>query len=179
MERILERAARIKLAVFDIDGVFTDGGLFLNDNGEELKRFHAHDGLGLVLLQKSNCKIAVITARSSEIVAIRMKELGIEHIYQNQTDKAAALYELTAKLNLASEQVCYTGDDLVDLSAIQTAGLGIAVANAHPVIIQHADWITNKGGGNGAVREVCELILRAQGKYDESLKSYFKTAPVT
>jgi len=179
MENILEKAAKIKLAVFDVDGVLTDGGLFLNDRGEELKRFHAHDGQGLVLLQKSGCTLAVITARCSEIVAIRMKELGIEHVYQNQTDKAAVLNTLMAGLNLNSAQVCYTGDDLTDLSAIQTAGLGIAVANAHPVIMQHADWTTNKYGGNGAVREVCELLLQAQGKYDGILKSHVKTARET
>ena len=179
MEGVLAKAARIKLAVFDVDGVFTDGALLLNDQGEELKRFHVHDGQGLLLLQKSSCKVAIITARSSAIVATRMQELGIEHVYQNQTDKAGALDELMIRLGLQCAHVCYTGDDLLDLPAIQTAGLGVAVANAHPLIIQHADWITSKQGGNGAVREVCELLLQAQGEYDRLLKSYFNSAPGT
>ena len=172
MDEISRKAAKIKLAVFDIDGVLTDGGIFLNDNGEELKRFHVHDGQGLVLLKQSGCHVAVITARSAEIVSSRMKELGIEHVYQNQSDKSAALAELMTGLNIKNDAVAYTGDDLVDLAAMNMAGLAIAVADAHPVALKQADWVTTRRGGNGAVREICELLLQAQGKYDEILEQF-------
>lgn len=169
---LIEKAANIKLAVFDVDGVLTDGKLILGENGNEYKSFHVRDGHGLVMLLESGCKIAVITARSSKIVAERMESLGIEYVYQGEKDKGARLMKLIAELGLEREQVAYVGDDVIDLPAMIKVGLPIAVADARPEVKQHADWITEDRGGQGAVREVCELIMKAQGKFDDRIKTY-------
>lgn len=159
---IEELAAKIKLVVFDVDGVLTDGRLILGENGNEYKIFHVRDGHGLVMLLTTACEVAVITARSSNIVANRMAELGIQYVYQGQKNKANALLDLVAKLNINVENVAYVGDDVIDLPAMTKVGLPIAVADAHPTVIEHALWISEKKGGQGAVREVCELIMKAQ-----------------
>lgn len=162
MQHILAKAANIQLAIFDVDGVMTDGQLHFTENGESLKTFHAHDGQGIKLLQKTGVHVAIITSRKSPIINQRMETLGVTHIYQGQTNKMAAFDDLLNAFKLHPDQVAYTGDDLPDLALIRRAGLGIAVANAIPWIKQHADWQTKATGGNGAVREVCELIMRAQ-----------------
>ena len=169
---ILEKAEKIKLAVFDVDGVLTDGKLILGENGNEYKHFHVRDGHGLVMLGQSGCKIAVITARSSNIVAERMQSLGIEYVYQGQKDKGTAMLNLINKLGLDKETVCYVGDDLIDLPAMQHAGLTVSVADAHEKVIEYTDWTTSNKGGNGAVREVCELIMQAQNKLDAFFLKY-------
>jgi len=170
--KILARAASIKLAVFDVDGVMTNGSLIFTEADEELKIFHVHDGLGLVMLKRSGCEVAIISARSSKVVARRMAELGITHVFQGQHNKRASLLLLLNQLNLTSSEAAYTGDDLVDIPAMKAVGLSIAVANAHPFVKQHADWVTDNPGGNGAVREVCELILQGQNKLDAILNEY-------
>jgi len=169
---IMEKAANIKLAVFDVDGVLTNGNLILGESGNEYKSFHVRDGHGLVMLLESGCKIAVITARSSNIVAERMISLGIEYVYQGEKDKGARLLKLIEELNLEREQVAYAGDDVIDLPAMVQVGLPIAVADAHIEVKNNALWITENCGGQGAVREICELIMRAQDKYDERIKRY-------
>jgi len=171
-QTIINKAANIKLVVFDVDGVLTDGKLILGENGNEYKNFHVRDGHGLVMLGDSGCKIAVITARSSRIVAERMAALGIEYVYQGQSDKGEAMSRLMTKLNVSKDEVCYVGDDLIDLPAMGYAGLTIAVADAHPKVIEHADWTTANNGGNGAAREVCELIMQAQHKLDDFFLKY-------
>jgi 3-deoxy-D-manno-octulosonate 8-phosphate phosphatase (KDO 8-P phosphatase) len=171
-QSVLKKAANIKLAVFDVDGVLTDGRLILGENGNEYKAFHARDGHGLVMLLETGCKIAVITARSSNIVAERMASLGIKYVYQGEKDKGSRLLKLFEELGLERDQVAYTGDDVIDLPAMIHVGLPIAVADAHIEVKNNAAWTTENRGGQGAVREVCELIMRAQGKYDERINAY-------
>jgi len=161
---ILARAAKIRLAVFDVDGTLTDGRLWYGEDGRETKVFHVHDGLGLKRLQANGVQVAVITARISHPVALRAEELDIAHVYQGQGDKRACLRELLDALNLTPAQAAFTGDDLPDLPPMRIAGLAVAVANAHPWVAEAAHWQTTRSGGLGAAREVCDLILHAQGK---------------
>lgn len=161
---LLTRAARIRVAVFDVDGTLTDGRLWYGADGREAKQFHVHDGLGLMRLQAHGVRVAIITARQSEVVATRAHELAISLVYQAQSDKRACLLALLQTLQLETRQACYVGDDLPDLPAMNVAGLAIAVGNAHPWVAEHAHWQTRKAGGDGAAREVCDLLLRAQGK---------------
>ncbi len=166
---ILQRAARIKLAVFDVDGVLTNGQLVYSEDGHELKSFHVHDGLGLKRLRANGIEVAIITARISHLVARRMADLGVIHVYQGQDDKGACFDQLLHALQLGPEACSYTGDDLPDLCVMSRVGLAVAVANAHPTVILHSHWQTQREGGAGAVREVCDLLLEAQGKADEEL----------
>ncbi|MCP4288034.1 MAG: 3-deoxy-manno-octulosonate-8-phosphatase KdsC [Gammaproteobacteria bacterium] len=172
MKEILERAARIKLVVFDVDGVLTDGSLYLGDDGLEYKAFNAKDGLGMKMLQRSGVKIGIITARNSHVVALRMESLGIEHLYQGQENKLPAFKDLQQKLRLDTEQIAYVGDDVVDLPIMRHVGLAIAVQDAHKLAIEHAHWKTVACGGRGAAREVCELLLEAQGNLSSALERY-------
>lgn len=174
MDEILKKAARIRLAVFDVDGVMTDGGLILGNNGEEHKIFHVHDGLGLVMLKKSGFQVAVISARSSRVVSDRMAALGIEYVQQGQDDKGEALLSLTKSLNMDLADTLYAGDDLIDLPAMTRVGLAVAVADAHPLVKEHAHWITNRPGGRGAAREISELLLKATGKLDQAYADYLR-----
>ena len=171
-KKALDKASNIKLAVFDVDGVMTDGRLFLSADGDEQKIFHAHDGLGLKMLQLSGCEIAIISARSSKVVSDRMAALGISRIMQGQSDKRKALLSIIQDLKLEKSNVAYVGDDLVDLPPMSISGLAIGVANAHPLVKKYADWTTEKEGGAGAVREICEMILSAQGKLDSIYQTY-------
>lgn len=166
MQDIIERAARIRLVIFDVDGVLTDGSLFLGDDGQEYKAFNSRDGHGMVTLQETGVLLAVITGRSSEVVRIRMESLGIAHVYQGRRDKLPAYEELKGTLGLADADIAYVGDDVVDLPIMRRVGLAIAVADAHPLVRQHAHWSTGMSGGRGAAREVCEMILEAQGNLD-------------
>lgn len=163
MQDILDKARQIKLVIFDVDGVLTDGSLFLGDDGQEYKAFHAKDGLGMKLLQASGVEIGIITARTSKVVEHRMHSLDIKHVYQGCLDKSQAFDELLAKQGLKHEQVAYVGDDVIDLPVMRKAGLAIAVQDAHPLAKQHAHWQTPHNGGRGAARDVCELIMEAQG----------------
>ena len=161
---LLARAAKVRLAVFDVDGTLTDGRLWYGEDGHETKVFHVHDGLGLKLLQAHGVQVALITARISHPVALRAEELNIAHVYQGQRDKLACFRELLTALGLDAEQAAFIGDDLPDLAPMRQAGLAVAVANAHPWVAEQAHWRTAKSGGLGAAREVCDLILLAQGK---------------
>lgn len=173
MKDILAKAAQIKLVVFDVDGVLTDGSLYLGDDGQEYKAFHSRDGLGMKMLKASGVEIAIITARSSNVVAHRMRSLGIEHVYQGRLDKLAAFEDLLEKLSLQTAQVAYAGDDVVDLPVLRRAGLAIAVQDAHTLVKQHAHWQTPHNGGRGAARDVCELIMEAQGTLDAQQQQFF------
>lgn len=161
---LLARAAGIRLAVFDVDGTLTDGRLYYGEDGRETKVFFVQDGLGLKRLQVHGVQVAIISARISHPVALRAEELGIAHVYQGQGDKRACLLELLDALKLAPEQAAFVGDDLPDLPAMRVAGLAVAVANAHPWVAEQAHWTTSRPGGQGGAREVCDLILIAQGK---------------
>ena len=153
MQEIFAKARIIKLLICDVDGVMTDGGLFFGDNGLEYKAFHSRDGLGITMLQRSGIPLAVITARTSEVVSHRMKNLNIDLVFQGQRNKVQAFEELRQKLQLNYTQIAYVGDDLVDLPVMRKAGLSIAVADAHERVKQQADWTTQHKGGHGAVRE--------------------------
>ena len=169
---IRERAARVKLALFDVDGVLTDGRLLYTDDGRELKAFHVHDGLGLKRLIANGIEVGIITSRMSHMVTERTAELGIAHVYQGQTDKLACYKELIHALKLEHGQTSYCGDDLPDLRVMARVGLSIAVANAQPVVAERAHWHTQRRGGEGAVREVCDLLLAAQGKSENELAHF-------
>jgi 3-deoxy-D-manno-octulosonate 8-phosphate phosphatase (KDO 8-P phosphatase) len=172
MQDILERAKGIRLVVFDVDGVLTDGSLFLGDDGQEYKAFHSRDGHGMAMLRDSGVTLAVITGRRSEVVRIRMQSLGVEHVHQGCKDKLPVFLELAAGLGIAPAAAAYMGDDLMDLPVMRRVGLAVAVADAHPVVREHAHWCTPSGGGRGAARDLCELILRAQDKLDALVQDY-------
>src|SRR5690606_2640340 len=172
MLEAIQKAREVKLLVLDVDGVLTDGHLWYDNSGEELKAFHIQDGLGIKLLLRSGVDIAIITGRRSALVARRARELGIKHVVQGREDKLVALNTLLEDLPVTLAQTAYVGDDLPDLGAIRAVGLGIAVANAMPVVAEHADYKTVRCGGDGAVREVCDLILQAHGKLDEIVERY-------
>lgn len=172
MLEVIRKAKQIQLLATDVDGVLTDGRLYFGNSGEELKAFSILDGLGIKLLRDSGVDTAIITGRQSELVARRARELNITRIYQGREDKRQVLEELCADLKLPLSAVAYIGDDLPDLAAIRAAGLGVAVANAHPFVAQHADWQTSSAGGSGAVRETCELIMKAQGTLNTSWERF-------
>ena len=171
-QEIPQQAKSIQLVVFDVDGVLTDGSLILGENGEEYKVFNAHDGLGLVMLREAGLDVAVISARSTPIVEKRMAALGIEYVYQGQSNKFDVLKTLMNKLGVSEKETAFVGDDLIDIRAMKLAGLAVAVANARPQVRQTAHWISESRGGRGAVREVCEMILEARGKLKQALEKY-------
>lgn len=172
MQDILEKASRIKLVIFDVDGVLTDGSLFLGDDGQEYKAFNSKDGFGMRLLQDAGIDIGIITGRESTLVRLRMEELGITQIMQGRREKGPALVEMMEKNGLTLDEIAYVGDDVVDLPIMSRVGLSIAVQDARPVVKKHAHWITESVGGRGAGRDVCELILEAHGKWDDIIKRY-------
>jgi 3-deoxy-D-manno-octulosonate 8-phosphate phosphatase (KDO 8-P phosphatase) len=169
---ILAKAKKIKLAIFDVDGVLTDGRLYFDAQGNEMKVFHVHDGLGMKFLQGSGVPIAIISGRTAPAVSERLSKLGIELIYQGHEDKLPILNQLLIQLKLSPDEVVYVGDDLIDIPVLQRVGLAIAVANAPTVLTQHTHWQTQNAVGYGAVREVCDLILTAQEKLEKIYNRY-------
>ncbi len=174
MAQAMEKAKKLKLLILDVDGVLTDGRLFFDNEGTEYKCFHARDGHGIKLLQQTGVKVAVISGRSSNSVALRMKNLGIEHVFQGHENKRSAFAELLEKINIEPEQAAHIGDDLLDLPIMMSVGLAIAVSDANFAVKEKADWCTTLPGGQGAVREVCDLIMQAQGNFDKILNDYLK-----
>lgn len=175
MSQVLERARDVRLAVFDVDGVLTDGRLWFDSEGRELKAFHVQDGLGLKLLMRHGVEVAAISGRDSAIVTARMRELGVEHVFQGADEKLPAYQALLERTRLEPRQTACVGDEILDLPLMIRAGLGIAVADAHPEAAARADWQTSRPGGRGAAREVCDLLLRAQGKSDDLLEGLTQT----
>ena len=167
-----QRAKAIKLAIFDVDGVLTDGRLYFLTDGSEFKTFNTLDGQGIKMLINSGVRTAIISGRSTPVVEKRAKNLGIQHLYQGREDKLVVLDELLGELGLDYAQVAYLGDDLPDLPVIRRVGLGMAVANAAGFVRQHAHGVTEARGGEGAAREFCELIMRAQDSLDAALDAY-------
>ncbi len=162
-DEIIEKAKQIKLLAFDVDGVLTSGQLFYTSQGQEIKAFNILDGLGIQLLHDHGIKTAIITGRESEMVAQRASELNISHVFQGCQDKLSTMQELLDNSCLEFADIAYVGDDLPDIPLIRQAGLGVTVPNGHLFVKKYADWCTLTSGGNGAVREVCDLILEAQG----------------
>ena len=175
MQDILERAALVKLVVFDVDGVLTDGSLFPGDDGQEYKAFYSRDGHGMKMLQASGVKIGIITGRTSQVVTHRMANLGVVYVYQGQTDKLPTFEKLLHGLGLQASEVAFVGDDVVDLPILVRAGLAIAVQDAHPLVKRHCHWQTPNPGGRGAARDVCELIMEAHGTLEGALAKYLST----
>lgn len=169
---LLRRGKNIKLAIFDVDGVLTDGRLYFLEDGSEFKTFNTLDGQGIKMLIASGVATAIISGRKTPVVERRAKNLGIEHLYQGREDKLVVLDELLGQLGLNYEQVAYLGDDLPDLPVIRRVGLGMAVANAATFVRQHAHGITLARGGEGAAREFCELIMSAQGSLEAAHAAY-------
>jgi 3-deoxy-D-manno-octulosonate 8-phosphate phosphatase (KDO 8-P phosphatase) len=172
MKDILDKAAQIRLVIFDVDGVLTDGSIYIGDQGEEYKAFYARDGLGMKMLQSTGVELAVITGRTSRVVEHRMASLCIVHVFQGQHDKLAAFEQLCQNLSLDPDQIAFIGDDLIDLPVMRRVGLAVAVNDAHPLVVHHAHWHTPNGGGRGAARDVCELIMQAQGTWMQHIKYY-------
>ena len=166
----------VKLIALDIDGTLTDGTLLYAENGVQAKAFHVADGLGIVMAQAVGLRIAVISGRASRAAEQRLGELKVADLIQNCGDKARALTDLLAKYNLRSDEAAYVGDDINDLPAFQVAGVKIAVANASEMLKARADWITPRPGGSGAVRDAVEEILRRQGRLEEAVDAYLKSA---
>jgi len=167
-----DRCRRIQLILSDVDGVLTDGGIIFDNQGVELKQFHIRDGLGIRIWQRTGFKFGLITGRSSQIVKQRAAELGIEIVRQGFEQKWPAALEVMQSLGLTSEQVCFLGDDLPDLPVIRRVGLGVAVADAAQEVRSAAHLVTRHRGGTGAVRELVEIILRAQNRWDDVIEKY-------
>ena len=170
---VAKQAAHIKLVLFDVDGVLTDGRLFVDNNGEEYKAFNSRDGHGMKMLQRNGVAIGIITGRTSRIVEHRTRELGIQHVRQGCQEKLPAYEQLIQELALQPEQVAFVGDDLVDLPIMLRVGLAVAVQDAHTLVKKHAHWITPSAGGRGAARDLCELIMLAQGTHAAEMQRYF------
>lgn len=175
MNSLLEKAKKIKCLISDVDGVLTDGLLFLDNNGNELKAFNVQDGMGLKLLMAAGIEVAIITTAQNKVIDHRMQQLGIKHYFKGQVDKRLAYKTLRETLGLEHDEFAYVGDDLPDLPLIQQVGLGVAVANAVNQVKEFAAWVTEQHGGRGAVREICDLILGAQGKHDIALTRYLSS----
>ena len=169
-----QRAKKIKVIVFDVDGVMTDGSLMIGDDGQEYKSFHSLDGLGMKLLKATGVEMAIITGRTSNVVTKRAETTGIAHFYQGVEDKLEAFEDLVKKMNVSPEECAFMGDDIVDLPPMRRAGLAITVPTATPVVKQYAHYTTQAQAGRGAVREVCELLMKAQGTFDGQMAQFLK-----
>jgi 3-deoxy-D-manno-octulosonate 8-phosphate phosphatase (KDO 8-P phosphatase) len=170
--KLKEKLSALKLIAFDVDGVLTDGRIMLMSDQREVKTFHVHDGLGLKALKEAGVEIAIVSARQSVVVNQRMQELGIVRVFQGERDKGTRLQKLAESLRIPLEQCGYMGDDLQDWPALKIAGIKFTVPNAVPELRERCDYISAQGGGQGAVREVAELILKAQGRWDDVLKVF-------
>jgi len=171
-QELLERAKDIRLLILDVDGVLTDGSIILDNNGNELKSFHVRDGHGIKMLQKVGIEIAIITGRRADVVERRASELGIQHVYQGALNKASAYADLQEKTGIPASAIACVGDDIVDIPLLRRAALSVAVADATEETRAAAAYVTKARGGRGAVREVCDLILKATGKWDQLLNAY-------
>ncbi|MBE9486062.1 MAG: HAD-IIIA family hydrolase [Desulfuromonadales bacterium] len=169
-----EKLAKIRLLLLDVDGVLTDGRIIYDNQGNELKAFNVKDGHGLKLLQRAGIKVGIITGRKSDVVARRAAELGIEILYQHALSKLEPYRKILADQGLGDEQVAYVGDDIVDLPILRRVGFSATVADAVPDVLPLVDYVTVRSGGRGAVREICDLLLKACGQWQELTDRYFK-----
>jgi 3-deoxy-D-manno-octulosonate 8-phosphate phosphatase (KDO 8-P phosphatase) len=172
MDAAKRKAAQVKLMGFDVDGVLTDGSLYYTSQGDEMKVFSSADGHGLKMLAGGGVRLAIITGRTSRAVELRAQNLGIDLVLQGVDDKRLAMSTLLSDFGLGFEQAGYAGDDVVDLPLMRACGFSATVADAHPLVRQRADFAAGRNGGRGAVREICEFILAAQGKLDDALAAY-------
>ena len=173
MQEVLEKAKNIQVVIFDVDGILTDGTLYLTDGGEEIKTFNSHDGHGMKMLKASGVGLAIITSRESRCVELRAENLGISLIYQGAKNKLQVFEVLLTKLGLDVSACAYVGDDLIDLPVMLRCGLSICVPAAPALVKKQAHYVTRLEGGHGAVREVCEMLMLAQGTLDTQSETYF------
>jgi 3-deoxy-D-manno-octulosonate 8-phosphate phosphatase (KDO 8-P phosphatase) len=172
LQDAMTRAARVRLMIFDVDGILTDGSLHFGSEGELIKTFNVLDGQGIRLLQQSGVATAIISARQSPLVQRRASDLGITHVFQGSHDKRASFETLLQQTGFCADQCGFIGDDVIDLPILLRAGFAVSVPNGHAEVRQRVHYITTAAGGSGAVREVCDLILRAQGNYEAALAPY-------
>lgn len=165
-------AGKLKLIAFDVDGVMTDGTLYYSDDGVEIKAFNTLDGHGLKMLQQAGIVVAIITGRKARCVELRAQNLGIRHLFQGVENKLEQMHALLAELGIATDEAGYMGDDIVDLPVMRALGFSATPADGHPQVGPHAHFVSTRGGGRGAVREVCDFILQAQGKLEPMLTAY-------
>ncbi|MFH1877842.1 MAG: HAD hydrolase family protein [Candidatus Omnitrophota bacterium] len=171
---VIERAKNIRLLVLDVDGVMTDGRLVYGNYGDEIKNFDVNDGLGIFMVRRSGIKCVVLTAKASRVVTKRAKQLRIDKVYQNFHYKIEALKKICGKFKVREDEICFVGDDLIDIPVLKRVGLAVCPLNAMEEAKSFSHFITRKKGGRGAVREVCDLILKAQGSWDKVTAAYFK-----
>ena len=169
----MDRLYKIKMVIADVDGVLTDGSITIDASGNELKTFNAKDGSGIKFLHRVGIKFAIITGRQSSAVEIRANELKIKDVYQNSKKKIEAYRKILSENGLKDENVCYIGDDLVDIPVMQKVGFSVAVADSVTEVLEIVDYVTKANGGKGAVREVVEKIIKGQGKWEEITSRYF------
>ena len=171
-EQVWKRAIKIRLLVLDVDGVLTDGRIIMDHRGREIKVFDVRDGHGIKLLLRAGIEVAIVTARSSPVVQERAKDLGIQMVRQGAHDKVAAYMEIAQEVGIADDEVCFVGDDLVDIPLLKRVGFPVVVADGVEEVKGVALYVTRSSGGRGAVREICNLLLQAQGKWQEILRRY-------
>ena len=171
-QNLLERAQAVRLLILDVDGVLTDGSLFIGDDGQQYKAFNSKDGHGLRMLMDAGIEVGILTGRQSDVVLHRCRDLGIKHIIQGRRDKLDALAGLLEAVGVSEDQCAFMGDDLVDLPVMRRVALGMAVADATLQVRQHAHWVSHHPGGRGAVREACEFLLETQGRLEAALAPY-------
>jgi 3-deoxy-D-manno-octulosonate 8-phosphate phosphatase (KDO 8-P phosphatase) len=171
-ERIAAKARKVKLVLLDVDGVLTDGRIIYDSRGHDMKFFDVHDGLGVYMLKKAGIKVVLITAKGSRCIKPRARDMRVDAVFADIFPKSNALPEILKRFRVTEEELCFVGDDLVDLSLMKRVGFAVAVFNAAPEIKQNASYISLRQGGRGAVREIAELIIKSQGKWDEVLKTY-------
>ncbi len=172
MDSIFRKAKKIRLLLLDVDGILTDGRILYNEKGQEIKCFHIQDGQGIRWLLREGVEVGFLSGRSSRAVEMRARELGVSFLFQGIKDKIKIFEKLLQKTKLNPKQVSFMGDDFMDLPLLKKVGLSISVSNGHPLVQKKVDYVTRTAGGFGAVREVSELILRAQGKWDSILRDY-------
>ena len=170
----LEKAGKVRLMAFDVDGVMTDGRLYFTASGEEMKAFHSRDGVGIKMLQSVGVEIAIVTGRTARVVELRAQNLGIVLVRQGVDDKLATLRELAQARSLDLSRTGYMGDDVVDLAVLRACGFSASVPDGHPTVRSAVDFVSSAPAGGGAVREVCEFILRAQKRLDDALRPYLE-----
>jgi len=171
--KIRKKAKKIKLLLLDVDGVLTDGGIVMNDRGEETKRFDVRDGHGIRLLLRAGVQVGLITGRSSKVVSHRAKDLGIRMVYQRAYDKLEVYKKIKRKVRLKDQEIAFAGDDIVDLPVLRKVGLAMTVKDCWGELKRQVDYVTAAEGGRGAVREMVELLLKAQGKWEEITRRYY------
>lgn len=171
---LIEKAKRIKLLVLDVDGVLTDGRIIYGNYGDELKNFDVNDGLGITLVKRSGIKCVILTAKKSRVVTRRAKELRIDRVYQGFHYKIEAFRKIRKRFRVKDEEICFVGDDVIDIPPLKRVGLAVCPPNAMEEVKPFAHLMTKKNGGHGAVREVCDFILKAQGKWGEVTARYFE-----